>query len=312
MPDYYIYKAPTCACGDDPVKIPAERAAEGLAQKAHWCTGTLKMTDGFGNPKYIFNPHTYSELRTMMRGKIDPYLECISMRGQAGASVDDLENLKKLLDDDADAICEKKKPKVAALDSQQVSPIAVLERCKSNYQQKQWDVGAWLLYDSTAAAQAISGSVLPPGMDATDPVSICLLQAEKNHESNLACMSSYLSEKYYKQSASGVFWRYEKVFVSTGSDDTDACIVFSGPAKKNDSSATALEFQKCSHDYSATGCVIPHMVWSSSSANKIPVATLHTVEDSVPENRANVAAAHFAEARYACRHSLQATTGELR
>lgn len=25
MPDYYIYKVPTCACGDDPVQIPPER-----------------------------------------------------------------------------------------------------------------------------------------------------------------------------------------------------------------------------------------------------------------------------------------------
>jgi hypothetical protein len=59
MPDYYIFKAPTCACGDDPVRIPEARRHEGLEQRAHWCTGTLRMTDGFGNPKYIFNPLTY-------------------------------------------------------------------------------------------------------------------------------------------------------------------------------------------------------------------------------------------------------------
>jgi hypothetical protein len=51
MPDYYIYKAPTCACGDDPVRIPEARRTEGILQKAHWCSGTLQMTDGFGNPK---------------------------------------------------------------------------------------------------------------------------------------------------------------------------------------------------------------------------------------------------------------------
>ena len=69
MPDYYIYKAPTCACGDDPVRIPQERRSEGLEAKAHWCVGTLQMTDGFGNPKYVYNPYTYGELRSMMTGK---------------------------------------------------------------------------------------------------------------------------------------------------------------------------------------------------------------------------------------------------
>jgi hypothetical protein len=53
MPDYYIYKAPTCACGDDAVRIPGARRTEGLLQRAHWCTGTLQMTDGFGNPRYL-------------------------------------------------------------------------------------------------------------------------------------------------------------------------------------------------------------------------------------------------------------------
>ena len=53
MPDYYIYKAPTCACGDDAVRIPDARRSEGLLQRSHWCTGTLQMTDGFGNPRYL-------------------------------------------------------------------------------------------------------------------------------------------------------------------------------------------------------------------------------------------------------------------
>jgi hypothetical protein len=68
MPDYYTYKAPTCACGDDPVRIPPERRNEGLEERAHWCTGTLRMTDGFGNPKYVYNPLSYAELRSQLGG----------------------------------------------------------------------------------------------------------------------------------------------------------------------------------------------------------------------------------------------------
>jgi hypothetical protein len=51
MPDFYIFQTPRCACGDDAVRIPHPRRSEGIAEKAHWCTGTLHMTDGFGNPR---------------------------------------------------------------------------------------------------------------------------------------------------------------------------------------------------------------------------------------------------------------------
>ena len=240
------------------------------------------MTDGFGNPKFIFNPHTYGELRAKLDGKVDKYLECISMRGQLGATVDSVENARILLDDDAEASCEKIRPLVPALDAQQVSPIAVLERCKSNYQQKQWDVGSFMLYDRKRSAEALSTTSTLPGMGASDPVGTCLLRAEKNRESNLACMSDYLRDTYAGESSGTVFWRYEKTHfvlpssLSTSSDNTDACIVFSGPAKKNDSSATTLEFKKCSHDYTDTGCIIPHMVWSSGSKNKVGVHLCHS------------------------------------
>lgn len=121
MPDYYIYQAPTCACGDDPVRILRKRRAEGIAEKAHWCTGTLRMTDGFGNAKYIYNPLSFEDLRAALHGRIDPYLECISMRAQLNANPDE-SNL------DADTLqqCENIRPTVPVLDEQQVcfhSPV---------------------------------------------------------------------------------------------------------------------------------------------------------------------------------------------
>lgn len=261
------------------------------------------MSDGFGNPKFIYNPYTYEELSAQLRGKVDPYLECISMRGQLDATVDsEANNFSAFFDGKAMEECYKIRPYVAALSDQQVSPIAVLERCKSNYQQKQWDVGAFLLYDAARAAETVQMDYNLPVMPADDPVGKCLLRAERNRESNLACMSDYLSGRYAAESRSEVYWRYEKVHYKSdgkksGSDDVDACIVFSGPAKKNDSSLTTEEFRKCSHDYTDTGCVIPHMVWSSSSQNRVPVATLHTVEESTAEDREETALAKFAEAR---------------
>ena len=242
--------------------------------------------------RYVYNPLTYDELRAALSGKVDRYLECISKRGQVVSEQEEGE-------DDGEP-CPNLKPSVPVLDSQQVSAIAVLERCKSNYQQKQWDAGAYVLYDANLSEElASSGSIAPPRMDPDDPVGKCLLRAEKTKQSNLACMNDYLQSKYYDESTSAVFWRYEKVSLTTttSTDEVDACIVFSGPAKKTDESATTLEFRKCSHDYTDTGCVIPHMVWSSSSKNKVPVATLHTVEEVNPEDREETAVARFAEAR---------------
>lgn len=258
--------------------------------------------------RYVYNPYTYQQLRAMLRGLIDPYLECISMRGQVGAAPDDTDNIEDLLDGEN---CGRIRPVVGTLDDQQVSAIAVLERCKSNYQQKQWDVGAFVLYDSERVGQLISGtaSMLPPSMSKDDEVGKCLLRAERNRESNLACMNEYLSDAYFKESTSTSFWRYEKVTspmvtspknataAASSSDDTDACIVFSGPAKKNDSSLTTTEFRRCAHDYEDSGCIIPHMVWSSSSDNKVPVAMLHSIDETHPQDREQVANRLFAEAR---------------
>jgi hypothetical protein len=224
--------------------------------------------------RFIFNPYTYDALRTMLQGKIDPYLECISMRGQLGASVDaESNNISAFFDDDAREGCFKIRPYIETFENQQVSAIAVLERCKSNYQQKQWDSGAFLLYDEARAAENVAMTMPLPVMPIDDPVGSCLLRAERNREGNLACTLDYIKATYPQESSPPVFWRYEKAHFRTkgsqGSDGVDACIVFSGPARRNDSSATTTEFRRCSHDYTDTGCIIPHMVWSSSSQNRV-------------------------------------------
>jgi hypothetical protein len=179
-----------------------------------------------------------------------------------------------------------------------VSSIAVLERCKSNYQQKQWDVGAFMLYDRNRVVDEVSVSTpYMPLLD--DSAGRCLLRAERNRESNVGCMSDYISALFFRQGSPAIYWRYEKVYGPGGppassmssSDDVDACIVFSGPARLSNATvgeATAAEFRKCSHDYTDTGCMIPHMVWSSNSANKVPVAKLHAVEEIHSSDREQV------------------------
>lgn len=75
-----------------------------------------------------------------------------------------------------------------------MSAIAVLERCKANYQQKQWDAGAFVLYNNDLAMEVLSVGLsnTPPTMDPKDAVGLCLLAAERNRESNIQCMTNYL------------------------------------------------------------------------------------------------------------------------
>jgi hypothetical protein len=111
--DYYIHNMTTCACGDDPVSIPAERKTDGTY--AHWCKGTLKMIDGFGNVNYIYNPYTYQELFDKVEG-MSQYLECLSRKSQDGTY--------------GDVRCEDIEPRDLIFTNQGVSPISVFMRCK--------------------------------------------------------------------------------------------------------------------------------------------------------------------------------------
>ena len=123
LPDYYMYKTPTCACGDDAVKITARRANEGLNSHAHWCTGTLKLLDGFGRVNYVTNPYSFSDLLVKLDGRVQPYLKCISQLGDVTGESDN---------------CSTLKPWVEGIDDQNsldIISIGVLQRCRANYQQ---------------------------------------------------------------------------------------------------------------------------------------------------------------------------------
>jgi hypothetical protein len=74
FPDYNMYKTLKCACGDTEVKIKTSLAAD--AFDAHWCTGTLKMLDGFGRVSYVLNPYTFQALSFGLM-HAPSYLKCM-------------------------------------------------------------------------------------------------------------------------------------------------------------------------------------------------------------------------------------------
>jgi hypothetical protein len=122
------------------------------------------MLDGFGAPTYIHNPYTFEELRAKLAGgRMDTYLRCISRTSQLGN-----------FDEDCNAL----KPTDPFMTGQQTSLIAVFQRCKANYQQRQWDEGAFLAYDADGIANHIRG-VQPPAPLPAPPGSVgaCLLKA---------------------------------------------------------------------------------------------------------------------------------------
>ena len=121
LPDYYMYKTLTCACGDEAVRIPERRAA--WLSHAHWCTGTLQLLDGFGKVTYVTNTYSFKELLAQLGDKVQPYLKCISQLGDGTGERYD---------------CSDLKPWVHGLDDENsldVISISVLQRCRANYQQ---------------------------------------------------------------------------------------------------------------------------------------------------------------------------------
>lgn len=244
--DYYISEATTCACGDDALEIPQANREKGLQDHAHWCTGTLRMIDGFSNEKFVYNPYSLEELGARL-GTMDQYLDCISRKTQG------------MVNDEKQ--CFELEPRVDILDQQGVTGISVFMRCKANYQQKTWDSGAYMLYDVAEFARHIPSGVASPITPASGSAGECLVRANDNDESNGGCLQDYVRD--VERTSLSYYWRYERV-ASTSTADTrnvDGCVVFSGPAK----SANLLRaepFRQCSDQYEDQGCKIPHMVCS--------------------------------------------------
>ena len=159
---------------------------------------------------------------------------------------------------------------------------------------KQWDEGAFLIYDYERARMSIDIDV--PVVPVTE-TGRCLVQADADGVSNAGCMQDFIANTNVN------YWRYERHDTQpTDTRGVDACIVFTGPAKYHQDADVRSEFRKCAHEYSETGCTIPHMVWSASSANRVPVANLHVV-DLVSSTSNPDAYAFFERQSRAVRHA---------
>jgi hypothetical protein len=285
VPDFYMYQTMTCACGDTPVQIPTEKKID----SNYWCTGTLLMAEATSendNAVYVYNKYTFQELIDSM-GLLDTYMQCISTESSNAGK----------------ARCAAERPRLDFIEEQGVSTIAVLQKCRANFQQKQWDSAAHILYHKKLTETLLRGPVSMfdtmsriQSVSAQNSVVRCLLAAHDQGVGNRGCLQEYLHDTY-TTAQSEQYWMYDSnhYFVSN-SVNTDACLVFSGVAKNNADPAIARDFQACSSAYSETDCLIPSFIWSAGSRNNVPVAMAHLKAAQTADERKRMANANFDEA----------------
>lgn len=264
---------PQCACGDEALSIPPQRRSEGLAQKAFWCTGTLAMVNKRNEIQLVYNPYTYQELQNLLRTSMDAYLQCAS--GSFNCPV----------------------PEAPVFTAQGVSMLAVLTECRQNYVSKQWDAGAYAIYDAATLGAQLQGNVAAPALDPSDEVGRCLLDAARSGALNTGCLADYSRLQGWDDR----YWAYEHVETASAAR-IDACVVFSGPAANAlVPAAQSAKFRDCLTGYATPDtCDLSGFVWSPGSGNSVPVASRHVIAGdpgAAPGGSADVVQRLYAQAR---------------
>jgi len=153
--------------------------------------------------------------------------------------------------------------------------VAVYQRCLANYQSRQWDMGAHVMFNETLkrTLQAKPPTIPCFPVYGYACLSDCLLDAASQGASNAACLDKWLQKQNI---ASLDYFEYTEIKGSApASQEIHACQVFSGPAKLP--SGAGVPFRICLDEYEDTGvCHLPHIVWSGRSINKVPVGVDHS------------------------------------
>jgi hypothetical protein len=248
-PDFYIKDVVKCACGDDRLQIAGARRAQAIPAHALWCSGILSMIDSSNKPYYVFNPYSYEQLQAMAGG-LDAYVQCV-----------------------ADAKTNGYKCPVPTIDffaRQGVSTINVLVKCRENFVKRRWDPAAYVLYQrGLHHLLRLSERIVFP---TDNEVQTCLREGD-GAGGSLAqtCLQRHLLAT---QTSADEYWAYERVDAGkNGTQYTDACLVFTGPAARN-----LTKFADCVDGLSDTElCTLPGHIWTPLSANDVPVAEQHRV-----------------------------------
>ena len=121
-----------CVCGDTAFIVHPKRRAQDRSGGALWCTGLLKMINTNGDTVYIDNNFPLHELAADLHLAGQSYIDCIATKNAAQCT----EEHKRVYPS-----------KYAKISRQNVSPLAVLTRCRENYNSKTWDEGVFGVYN---------------------------------------------------------------------------------------------------------------------------------------------------------------------
>ena len=219
LPDASAKRTFSCACGDTPYQIIPARSSGTWEDGEHWCSGTLAFLGYDGGAQTIFNPYSLDDLRAKMASPpsglaLDAYLECVSTNTGTCAP-----------------------PADPVFQQQQVSMVAVFQRCLQNYASKQWDLGSYVLYNSTLRSQIdyavpapaanpclpLAGFVSPT--TGTSCLGDCLLYSQSQGSDPSPCLDYLLQGLDVKDVE---YFEYANASGATASNEIDACQVWSG------------------------------------------------------------------------------------
>jgi hypothetical protein len=268
-----------CSCNDSSYRIPENQRSHGLYDGGMWCVGTMSMTLADGTNGIIYNPYTMQQLSDGVRGVV-AYIECLS--SSKSSSLCTLETTSSL----------------QVLVNQGVEPIAVWARCKSNYLQSSWDIGAGVLFiadiglDTEALTfakrqEAITWAQTSIGNDFLQ----CMQEPGRLQIDYSSCMRMYFDVTQKRTPNS--YFLYNKLNVGGRGEPPDACLVFSGlNASAGKGSPLQTKMNDCGMQDGVghtADCDLNPLIWSEKQATKVSAASLHGTTPPPTMDNSNVA-----------------------
>ena len=272
LPSFENNHVGSCVCGDNPGRIP-QKQRESTATDSLWCRGLLLMNGFDGQDLLVWNP--YSLDRLLKRNNAEAYFLCLENRRTE---------------------CSMLKPIDLTFETQGVDVLQVISRCRTNYQQKKWDEGVFMIgliehekwrpeNVREAALQQLYGSSsdafqnhrqrlaqLSSIMDGFENLDFqtwsCLKTALYANDWQNNCAELAIANGIFPNSNSPLtYFEYELLQDESGKlrqeatkyENLDACETFSGKMNARN----------------AKGVAYPKMAWDGDSQNAVPVAEMH-------------------------------------
>ena len=138
-----------CVCQDTPFRIHRARRKEVAADGALWCTGLLKMVNTEGEFVYVHNPFSLDTLASDLHVAGQKYIDCIVSKNE------------NLCVSERDSVFTQKY--IQHFTPHKVSPLAVLTRCRENYNAKTWDEGVFGLFNIDLLLHIQAAQHIPTG-----------------------------------------------------------------------------------------------------------------------------------------------------